>query len=138
MAKRHPLAREEIGLLMSFAKTPEAFTTDAIERLVAGMTTHEFLDFFSRAGLPPRTAASMIAPEDGEQADLPWAQRSLSYRRAIVGTISVYVVGVIVLSILGGQPLGRVVGTVLTVGGLGWLVHKVIVVLSPRVSDDVA
>ena len=132
MAKRSPLAREEIGLLMSFANAPEAFTQEAIGRLEAGLTSEEMLDFFARAGLSRRVAASLIEPEPGEGADLPWAQRSLSYRRATIATIAIPGLASIAFSIGGGDSLWRVVQWAALVGGLGWLVYKVIVVISPR------
>lgn len=131
MAKRHPLAREEIGLLMSFAKTPEAFTADAISQLEAGLTSEQLLDFFAKAGLPASTAAAMIAPEPGEAADLPWSSRSVAYRRATVVTIAAPAVIVTLINIAGGQPIERIVVMAGLLGGGGYLLYRLIVWITP-------
>lgn len=82
------LSREEIGILLSFARHPDAITSDWIRRLGEGVDEDELRTLFRRAGLPWSSARGIIgtdAPEAstgvGREAFSP------SFWRAIVGTL---------------------------------------------------
>lgn len=118
---------------MSFANRPEAFTDSWIKRLEAGVSREQLLEFFDRAGLPMSTAARIIAPDpgDGSSADLPWGDRSRSYRWGVVGLLLAFVMPATVFALFeSGATVGRTLGLSFSFAVTGWLVYRLIVRLS--------
>ena len=85
--RRYSLSREDIGILMSFAKHPEAMTTEWIHAIRVGVSEDELHELFRIAGLPPSSARQIVgAGLDEESTDSP-AARGTGFRRAMIGTV---------------------------------------------------
>ncbi len=130
--RRYAVSREEIGILLSFAKKPHAATQDWIARLQSGVTRDELVEFFGLAGLPMTEASRIMSSESerGIRVDQEWSERSVGYRRAVVGVLLVYLLVAISVSVAAGDTPLQVVGIAATLALAGYLVHKVIVRLS--------
>lgn len=129
---RYKVSREEIGIMLSFAKRPHAASQAWIQRLQAGVTKDELLEFFGLAGLPLTEASRIMAADTsrGTPVDEPWSARSTTYRRAVLGVLVVYVAITLALSAAAGASPMSLVALVLTLAAVGLLIHKVIVRLS--------
>lgn len=127
--KRYQIEREEIGLLLSFARRPEAFTTEWTDRLQRGVDLDELRGFFKAAGLPNSTLAELVGTDavDAGRPRVEWSQRNLSYRRATIGLIVLLVVGAVGPAMTAGNDL--IGSVVLSLGFLlvGYAIYRLIV-----------
>lgn len=130
--RRYRLAREEIGILLSFAKRPAACTAEWMARLERGVLRSELMEFFTVAGLPERTALRMVT-ESGSATPIDTTGQGErgAYRRALLGLVLVYVVFAVGIAIASGGSPARVVGLIIGFIVIGLLVHRSITRLSP-------
>lgn len=132
MEDRHRLGREEIGILLSFAKRPEIFTDEWVDRLQRGVTTSELTEFFASAGLPERTAAQIAFSNESphEHARSDWEGYGHGFRRVTAWLI---VIGIAIFLVPGFQSADpfSYVGRVLAAAVVGLLLYSVIVRLAP-------
>lgn len=103
--RKYSLGREEIGILLSFAKRPEAATDEWMQRLQDGVESEEFLALFQEAGLPMSTALQMMSADlDGISAPGgKWALQSIDHRHALLGILAFYVIAAAAFSIATGS-----------------------------------
>ena len=99
-SRRYRLAREEIGILLSFAKNPDAVTEDWVRRLQIGVREDELMEFVVLAGLPSNMVERLVEIDSMDEAGAgtnPLYRRT-GYRRAIIGVLAVYVLFAVVIN----------------------------------------
>lgn len=91
MANRYVLSREDVGILLSFARHPEVITENWVRRLGNGVDEDELRRLFDLAGLPWTIVRSLCGAEDSDRRPGldPYAANP-AFRRAILGTIVVF------------------------------------------------
>lgn len=130
---RYRLSREEIGILLSYARHPEAATEGWVGRLQRGVDGEELAEFVEAAGLPRDSVERIVATRllDDRGSGDGWSHRSPRFRRAIVGVVVAYVVLAIAFSFATNDPLQSMMLTVsFAIAGL--FVYELIVRLSQR------
>lgn len=130
---RYQLSREEIGLLLSYARHPQAADEQWVRRLQRGVDSDELAEFVQAAGLPRDSVERIVATRllDDAAGDDTWSHRSPRFRRAIVGVVVAYVVLAVAFSFATNDPLQSLTLTV-TFAIAGLLVYELIVRLSRR------
>lgn len=110
---RYVLSQEEIGILLSFAKRPEAITREWARRLRSGVDRDELYDLFALAGLSRSTARGFIDRSQQESSEGKSDPAQLGFRRAMIGSIVVYTLAAVAFLI---AAQGITLGVVTMVG----------------------
>ena len=129
--QRYVLSREEIGILLSFAKRPEAMTAGWIIRLRTGVDELELRDLMELAGVPRSTVDQIVR---SQRSNTPHGEPlSVGFRRATTGTVVVMTTASVALLIATRGISLSVVAFSLVFALIGALLLKTITRLAPGI-----
>lgn len=98
------LSREDVGILLSFARYPEVITEEWTQRLGAGVDKDELRELFRLAGLPWSSARGIIGADASDGDQRTGGEAGSRFWRATLGTIVILTL-LAVVSLIGVRGL---------------------------------